>query len=268
MSVTEKHNIKYVGLIPAAGQATRLKNLPCSKEIYLLRIHTKDGKERIQPACSCLLDSFRLANVNDITMIIRQGKEDIAKQLGDGKQYGVAIDYLYTQKPYGPPYTLDEAYSQVQGKYIATGFPDILFTPRHAIKLLIEKQQQTKAEVVLGLFHAPDPKKMDMVAFDQAGRIESIQIKPQHTTLVWTWVLTVWSPVYTEFMHQSLQKLLNEFETKTRTECHVGTFFQLALEAGMTFEHVFFNKGELVDIGTPEDLSRVEQVLARENWRV
>lgn len=264
MSSNKKRIDKYVGLIPAAGRATRLKYLPCSKEIYPLAIAAKDGNSQTIPVCSCLIDSYRTANINDITIIIRKGKEDIPKKLGSGEQYGVDIDYLYTQNPYGPPYTIDEAYSKTQNKFVAIGFPDILFTPRNAFEALIKKQQQTNTDVVLGLFRAPHPEKMDMVAFDQTGAIKSIQIKPQHTTLVWTWILAVWNPVFSEFMHQNLQIMLSEFETNKRTECHVGTFFQLALKAGITFECIYFNEGELIDIGTPDDLHRIKQT--HQSW--
>ena len=222
-------------------------------------IGTKHGNAKTIPVCSCLIESYRAANINDITIIIREGKEDIPKKLESGEKYGVDIEYLYTQNPYGPPYTLDEAYSKSKNKFVAIGFPDILFTPSTAFEALIEKQQNTNADVVLGLFRAPHPEKMDMVAFDQSGAIESIQIKPQQTSLVWTWILAVWSPVFSKFMHQNLQDMLKEFESKKRTECHVGTFFQIALSEGISFEYEYFDQGKLIDIGTPDELQQIEQ---------
>lgn len=259
----QTNKIQYTGLIPAAGRATRLQNLPCSKEIYPLHIRDKNGQDKNFPVCKCLIDSYRIAGINDIYMIIRDGKEDICHQLGNGSHYGVEIEYLYTQIPYGPPYTLDQAYSLIHTKFVAIGFPDILFKPRYAFKQLIEKQQQTNADVVLGLFPATNPQKMDMVAVDQMGKIQSIHIKPQNTSLLWTWILAVWNPGFSDFMHQSLEDMLNDFESGKRTECHVGTVFQLALRSGLKFDFVFFNEGEVIDIGTPDDLRRIEQTYTK-----
>ena len=68
----------------------------------------------------------------------------------------------------------------------------------------------------------------------------------------------MWTPLFSEFMHQTLNKMLPEFETKQRNECHIGTIFQLALNEGLRFEYVYFDTGELIDIGTPDDLHRIE----------
>ena len=249
---------KYVGLIPAAGRASRLPNLSCSKEIYPVPASAKKNVQKLTPVSSYLIQSYKLASVNNVKMILREGKEDILEALGNGQRYGVQLSYLYTKIFYGPPYSLDAAYSDVKNKIVAIGFPDILFTPRDAFVSLFNKQEQTQADVVLGLFVAPHPHKMDMVEFDSAGNIKCIQIKPSESSLKWTWILAVWSPVFTEFMHQSLKKLLPEFESKQRQECHVGTIFQLALEEGIRFDYVHFDDGELIDIGTPDDLHRVE----------
>lgn len=258
--------IQYVGLIPAAGCATRLQNLPFSKEIYPMHVRGEGGQIYEFPVCEGLIRSYSKADINNVYMIIREGKDDICQKLGNGGQYGLDIVYLYTKKTFGPPYTLDQAYSLIHDNYVALGFPDILFKPRHAFKQLIEKQQETNADVVLGLFHAPNPKKMDMVAFDQTGKIYSIDIKPQNTALIWTWILAVWNPDFSEFMHRSLKHLLSEFESGQRAEIHVGTVFQSALKIGMTFDFVFFDKGELIDIGTPEDLDRTSQVFVKDEW--
>ena len=251
-------NVRYIGLIPAAGYATRLQDLPCSKEIYPVRVRNEHGNEHEIPVCKYLIDAYQAAGIKTIYMILREGKEDICDRLGNGSQFKVNITYLYTQKSYGPPYTLDEAYPNIQGSYLALGFPDILFQPRKAFMQLMEKQQRTKADVVLGLFRAPNPNKMDMVEFDTNGNIQAIHIKPQNTSLLWTWILTVWNPSFSEFMHHVLEDMLSEFQEEQHTECHVGTIFQKALREGITFDYVFFNDGQLIDIGTPEDLRYIE----------
>jgi len=250
----------YVGLVPAAGNASRLKTLLSgSKEIYPITIQDRQGIEQSYPVCKCLLDSFKGSGVNEVCVILRENKKDITEVLGDGKGYGVEISYVYTEPTYGPAYTLDKAYSQVKNKHVALGFPDILFKPREAFKALINKQQVSSADVVLALFVAPNPNKMDMVVFDELDNIIGIDIKPEKTSLIYTWILAVWNPTFSEFMHLRLKKLLNEFKTNQRNECHVGTIFKMALKEGIIFDYVMFDDGELMDIGTPEDFSKIKQ---------
>ena len=260
------YNPQYIGLIPAAGYATRLKNLACSKEIYPLQIHQKKRVIKDYPVGKCLIDAFAKAGIKDIHLIIREGKEDICEKLGNGDVYGVNLNYSYTKIPYGPAYTVDQAYSLYRDKHIALGFPDTVFKPHTAYTKLIEKQQITNADVVLGLFRAVNPKKTDMIQFDEKEKIQSIDIKPKKTNLLWAWALSVWNPAFSQFMHQCLDKMLSDFQNGTLKECHVGTIFQLALPAGFVFEYVLFENGEWIDIGTPEDLQQIEQVLASESW--
>ncbi len=264
MALTSKPN--YIGLIPAAGHAARLKNLSCSKEIFSLRTNNKNGQLVSFPVSTCLIDAYGKADIKRIYIIIRKGKEDICEILGNGKEHGVDLNYLYSQIPYGLAYTIDQAYSIYSDQYVALGFPDILFKPYVAYSKLIEKQQQTNADVVLGLFKAKNPQKMDMVELNNLGEIQSIQIKPQHSNLIWTWIIAVWNPTFSKFMHQELNAMLSEFKNKNLNDCHVGIMFQLALRAGIEFEHVFFEKGELIDIGTPEDLIHAKQAMINDDW--
>jgi len=60
-------------------------------------------------------------------------------------------------------------------------------------------------------------------------------------------------------MHHCLKKLLLEYEANRSTECHVGTVFQIALKDGIKFDHVFIHGGEMMDMGTPEDLIKIKK---------
>jgi len=249
---------KYIGLIPAAGHATRLKMISGSKETYPIEIDGNNGGKTSYPVCKCLLDTYSESGVTNVCVITRKEKKDIEKILSTGNEYGVSLDYLYCEDTYGPPYTLDEAYQFVKDRYfIALGFPDILIKPKSALKAIIQRQEETGADIVLALFETTTPKKMDMIVFDAEGKIHDLDIKPNSTALKWTWALAVWSPEFSRYMHNCLKKLFHEYETNKRTECHVGTVFQIALKDGIKFDHVFIHNGKMMDMGTPEDLKKI-----------
>ena len=67
---------------------------------------------------------------------------------------------------------------------------------------MLAKQAESGADIVLGLFQAPQPHKMDMVGLDSKGQICEIQIKPTSTNFYYTWIIAVWAPSFTHFMHE------------------------------------------------------------------
>ena len=193
-----------VGLVPAGGTGARLSPLPCSKELYPVGFRSVDESGTLRPkvVCHYLLERMRLAAITKAYMIIREGKWDIPGYLKDGKMLNMHLAYLMMDLPFGVPYTLDQAYPFVQDAVVAFGFPDIIFQPDDAFVRLLARQSESNADIVLGLFNASRPHKVDMVDLEPDGRICGIQIKPTRTDLRYTWLIAVWTPNFTRFMHE------------------------------------------------------------------
>ena len=193
---------------------------------------------------------------------MRSGKWDIPAYLGDGKMFDMDIAYLIMNLPFGVPYTLDQAYPFTKDAIVALGMPDIIFHPETAFLKLLQQQAATNADVVLGLMPVERPHKWDMVDLDEHGRIRQFVIKPTHTLLTYAWVIAVWTPVFSNFMHQYLiahqRKIRSQDSTENlRTqnlELYMGDVFKAAVEEGLSIETVIFPNGSCIDIGTPEDL--------------
>ena len=96
---------------------------------------------------------------------------------------GLSLAYIVIAGSLGPPDTLDRAYPFLEQKRVAFGFPDILFGPDDAYARLITRQEQTGADVVLGLHEIEDPRVWDMVDCDKAGLVRDIVMKPASTLL-------------------------------------------------------------------------------------
>ena len=243
---------KIIGLIPAAGRATRISPLPCSKEIFPVGRHAL-GHQRAgqtRAACDWLLEGMHRAGARRVFIIIRPGKWDIPTYLGNGSAYGVHLAYLQIRHSKGVPFTTGEAYPFIADETVLFGFPDIIFEPTDVYTKLLEAYHRTDADVVLALFAAANPRKADMVRLDAQGRLEDIAIKPQQSSLSHTWLHAVWSPVFTQYLHD-----FNHRNQSPREELHMGHVFVDALHNGLKFETVFFDHHRFLDIGTPEDLA-------------
>jgi glucose-1-phosphate thymidylyltransferase len=249
-------------LIPAGGQATRIAPLPCSKELYPVGFSSMNSEQEMRPkvACHYLIEKMRLAGIKKIFIVLREGKWDIPAYFRDGAALDVHLAYLIMNLPFGAPYTLDQAYPFVQDALIALGFPDILFSPEDAFIQLLASQSSSKADVVLGLFPADQPGKVDMVDSDSDGKVCRIVIKPRQTKLRHTWGIAVWTPVFTHFMHEYLAAARKSAPHKP--ELFVGDIVQAAIGDGLRVEAVYVSDEPFLDIGTPEDLIRAVRLLA------
>ena len=273
---------EIVALIPSAGQATRIAPLPCSKEILPLGLAYLDKAGGIRPKVIChyLLEKMRKAGAKKGFIILRQGKWDIPGYCGSGAFVDMDLAYLLAETPWGPPYSLDQAFSFVQRAQIVFGFPDILFQPDDVFVHLLAKHKATQADVVLALFPTDDHRHMDMVQTEGAGRVIAIHLKPFQTDLRFAWVCAVWSPRFTTFLHDYLQSISVAYDTETneidkaRTsepsaqELSVGHVLQAALEQGLHMQSVIFSNGSYVDIGTPQGLGRALRTVLSEETSI
>lgn len=254
-STHQPNQRKVIGLLPAAGQATRISPLPVSKELYPVGFYPVDDDRSFRPkvVCHYLLEKMRFSGIDKAYIILRPGKWDIPAYFGDGNMLKMHLGYLIMGLPYGVPYTLDQAYPFVQDALVALGFPDILFQPENAFVKLIARQATSQADVVLGLFPTNQPHKAGMVDFDPTGRVRLIIEKPQESNLRYMWGIAVWTPAFTQFMHSYLQERSN---ASSQPELPIGDVIQAAIENNLQVEAEVFPNGTYLDIGTPEDLLR------------
>ncbi len=253
-----------VGIIPAAGTASRISPLPCSKEIYPIGFPQTSGAAPSAPevACGWLLRSMKTAGVQTANVILRPGKWDIPAHLKNGGAFGMNLSYLIMTRPYGVAYTVDTAYPFIGERPVVFGFPDILFEPQSALSAMLTRFHAAKSDIVLGLFSATTPEKMDMVALNAHGNVTEIDIKPTRTALKYTWILSVWGHRFSEFLHQRVaahHRTLTPSQKEKwdgKGELHLGVVFQEALAAGFRVDHLTFEQGTYVDIGTPDDLKK------------
>jgi len=263
---------EVIGLLPAGGQATRIAPLPCSKELYPVGFWPvgKDRSLRPKVVCHYLLERMRLTGVTKAYIVLRQGKWDIPAYLGDGTMLNMHLAYLMMRLPFGAPYTLDQAYPFVQDALVVFGFPDIIFQPDDAFAQLLAWQAAAEADIVLGLFPAYQPQKMDMVELDDDGRVRQIVIKPHQTHLCYTWIIAVWTPVFTRFMHEYLATIQKANEqdavdnnASEQRELFVGDIIQAAIHDGLQVDAFLFPDGTYLDIGTPDNLVKAVRNFAR-----
>lgn len=257
---------RIVGLIPAAGRATRLGEIPWSKELLPVGFQTAagDGHPQPKPVAQYLVEQMKLAGCTQVFFVVRRGKWDIADYFGDGRRFGLDIGYLMMHEPWGPPFTLSQSVPFVGDATVAVGFPDILIHPQDALAQTVARLHATESDVVVGTFPAPLEASSDCVETDASGRVVRLIPKEDnpagrdHRT---TWILAAWGPHFTAFLREKVRQLAEmararraSDEAGRQPEWPLGTVIAAAMEAGVTVDSVHFSHGAFLDIGVPNRL--------------
>ncbi len=252
----EAQNKDFIGVVPAAGLASRIAPVPCSKEIYPIGLGAGISESVARPkvAGQYLLEKFSNAHVTQAFMILRKGKWDIPQYFGNGSSIGLDLAYVIMGNPNGVPFTVDQAFSFIEHKKVAFGFPDILFSEPYAFDLLIRRQRNSEADIVLGLFPCGTVLQADRVDVGEDGRVREILVRSASTQYMTTWGVAVWTSKFTNFLHEYLAPLKEM--THLEAELSLSEVLQVGLEGGLNVQGVTVSHQPFLDIGTPEGLAQ------------
>jgi glucose-1-phosphate thymidylyltransferase len=241
-----------IGLVPAAGHATRLGRLPCSKEVLPLAPGPAAPGRTPPPrvVAEHLLAALAQGGIGRAVVVLRSGKWDIPAYFAAG----AAVELAYRVVAESPTvvHTLAAARPFVGQAVVALGFPDILFTPTGIYRPLLARLEASGADAVLALVPTRRADKADMVTADRRGRVVAIECKPQRTGAGWTWVGAVWRPTVSDY----LEAWIARRRARPGAEAWPGQVLGDGLGDGLAVEAVRFPRGGYLDIGTPDDLAR------------
>jgi glucose-1-phosphate thymidylyltransferase len=250
-----------IGLVPAAGTASRLGRLPGSKEVLpLWRGSPSAGPlHPPRPVCECLLHHFETAGIERTLIVLRSGKEDIPACLGDRTGAGMAIDYVTATDSPTPAFTLDAAYGTVRGATVAMGLPDLIFDAPGAFERLLDHLDRGAVDVVLGLFPHPVLRRADVVEVDTGYNVSAVLRSGQPRSDTMTWGVAAWRPSFTEFLHRHLAGP----GPAPAPERGLSQVFTAAIGAGLAVGGLTVSSQPFLDIGTPPGLEEAFRRLER-----
>jgi len=252
-----------VGVIAAAGRATRLAPLPCSKELMPIGVHREPAGLRGRPkvVSQYLLERMRAGGARRIFFVVRGGKFDIAEYYGDGSRLGLSIAYLMMNEPWGPPFSAAQAAPFAQDATVLFGFPDILIHPEDCFVRARDRLHATGADIVLGLFEGALTDGLDLVRTDALGRVTSLVTKeeaPPRRDGDTGYMLVAWGPGFTRFLVEEttrLSELARSGACGPSPDWPMGAVIAAAIRAGLHVDSVFLRDARFLDIGTPAGLA-------------
>jgi glucose-1-phosphate thymidylyltransferase len=244
---------EFVGIIPAAGIASRLKPSRYAKELLPVAYLVDDHASATMPVpvITLSLRALKTACVRRCVVAISDRKPELMRFVGDGSEFGLQVAYVQQTLPSGLSRAVELASSWVRDCYTCLLLPDTIIYPATAMSTLCEVMRENRADVVLGVFPTDTPQQLGPVRFSSNGRVQEVFDKPESTNIYNTWAMAVWSPAFGELLHDCLQKSENQ---------PLGVIFNEAVKLGMDVRASWFPDGSFVDIGTVKGLSKMLQL--------
>jgi len=247
-----------IGIVPAAGLATRLNRCMCAKE--LLPVGETEGREgrRLRAVSEYLIDAMAAAGADRLCIVINSEKHDVVRFYGSGISSGVPIAYVCQDRPEGMAHAIDCAYPWLRDATVLMGMPDTVVRPADALQKLRVLHDREGADISLAIAPTREPHRLGPVTWDGSGRVIEVLDKPQTPPHNRVWTVACWAPRFTEFLHQYVAS------SSITGEVVLGHVFQAAVEDGFNVRALWFPAGEYIDIGTLEGLRFAQQTAATE----
>jgi glucose-1-phosphate thymidylyltransferase len=223
------------GVIPAAGQGSRIQPLAFSKELLPVGSRIVDGTERPRAVSEYLVERMLRAGADRLCFVISPGKSDIVEYFG-GAVAGARICYVVQPSPAGLCDAVFRALPFIgRDEEILVGLPDTVWFPEAGFRALGSGLQFL-------LFPVARPELFDAVVTSPDGAVREIQVKAPRPATEWIWGGFKLDGATFAALHRL-------FVARGEADAYLGTLVNAWLEAGGSARAV--RAGEAyVDVGT------------------
>lgn len=228
-------------IVLAAGEGTRLRPLTLTKPKALLPVGNI-------PVIQHVLEALKKNGVKEILIVVGYLKEKIQGLVGDGKRFGLKVNYVLQNHVRGTGEALNLA-SNLLDKTFLLVYGD-LYVTSSAIKKVLQTYKKRRSNV-LALVEVENPSDYGVVKIDEKKRLIGIEEKPKkpQTNLVNAGIYVFTEEIFGEIA-KTRQSIRGEIELTDAVQ---------SLAQKTDVYTVKLNGDEWVDLGKPWDLLKANE---------
>jgi glucose-1-phosphate thymidylyltransferase len=169
------------GIVPAAGQGSRIQPLAFSKELLPVGSRRDGQHERPRAVSEYLVERLVLGGADKVCFVIAAGKSDIMQFYG-GEAFSARLFYSVQPEPAGLCDAIFRALPLIApDEQVLVGLPDTIWFPADGLRALPD------GILSFLLFPVDHPELFDAVVLDEQDRVREIQVKRAGASSHWIW---------------------------------------------------------------------------------
>jgi dTDP-glucose pyrophosphorylase len=169
------------GIVPAAGQGSRIQPLAFSKELLPVGSRRDGERERPRAVSEYLVERLVLGGADKVCFVISPGKSDILHYYG-GEAFSASVFYSVQPEPAGLCDAVFRALPLIDpAEHVMVGLPDTIWFPADALARL------PPDVLSFLLFPVDRPELFDAVVLEDDDRVRRIHVKDPLASSRWIW---------------------------------------------------------------------------------
>jgi glucose-1-phosphate thymidylyltransferase len=208
------------GIIPAAGNGTRIQPLAFSKELLPVGGRSEATADQPKAVSEYLVERMIRAGAQKICFVISPGKSDILEYYASRAAPVAEIAYVVQPRPVGLCDAIFRACTVVpKDEPVLIGLPDTIWFPEDGLCALPDER------LSFLLFPVKEPRYFDAVVTDGTGEVIEIQVKNPDATCEWIWGAF-------KMPGRTLHELHSFWRSRPQPDEYVGTLINAWLAVG------------------------------------
>jgi UDP-N-acetylglucosamine diphosphorylase/glucosamine-1-phosphate N-acetyltransferase len=157
-------------VILAAGEGVRLLPITASRPKHLISVGGK-------PILNHCIDALKTCGVTQVLIVTHYMADDITAYFGDGKDFGLKIEYTKQKDVLGTGNALSAAEFYVKDDFVLV-YGDLLFSS-DSVRAVLDLFRAEKPSAVMGVVEVETPESYGIIDLKNQNRVKRIVEKPQ-----------------------------------------------------------------------------------------
>jgi glucose-1-phosphate thymidylyltransferase len=231
-------------LVLSGGSGTRLRPITHTSAKQLLPVANK-------PVLFYGLEAIRDVGIRDVGIVVGETAPAIRKAVGDGSAFGLDVTYISQEAPLGLAHAVlvardylgDDDFVMYLGDNFIVG----------GITSLVEQFRNGNPDAQIMLTKVPDPRQFGVAELDAAGRVVSLEEKPEHPK---SELALVGVYIFSPLVHEAVRHL----KPSCRNELEITEAIQWLIDSGADVRSEVIS-GYWKDTGNVTDMLEVNRMV-------